>query len=128
MSAFPIEGNRKRFPSIGSRLGVHLARWDLVADGEPIETPSSLLLAVRHNGRPAMLKIAREEEERQREIEERRRREELERTRERDARISALTAQAEQLALRDDFDAADRTSRATMQPTLLNFIATRCLA
>jgi streptomycin 6-kinase len=45
-------------------LGVHLARWDLVPDGEPIETPSSLLLAVRHNGVPAMLKIAREEEER----------------------------------------------------------------
>ena len=45
-------------------LGVHLARWDLVPDGEPIETPSSLLLAVRHDGVPAMLKIAREEEER----------------------------------------------------------------
>jgi streptomycin 6-kinase len=45
-------------------LGVHLARWDLVPDGEPIKTPSSLLLAVRHNGVPAMLKIAREEEER----------------------------------------------------------------
>ena len=45
-------------------LGIHLARWDLVPDGEPIKTPSSLLLAVRHNGQPAMLKIAREEEER----------------------------------------------------------------
>jgi streptomycin 6-kinase len=45
-------------------LGVHLARWDLVPDGEPITTSSSLLLAVRHNGMPAMLKIAREEEER----------------------------------------------------------------
>jgi streptomycin 6-kinase len=45
-------------------LGVHLARWDLVPDGEPIETPASLLLAVRHNGVPAMLKIAGEEEER----------------------------------------------------------------
>ncbi len=45
-------------------LGVHLARWDLVPDGEPIERPSGLLLAVRHNGVPAMLKIAREEEER----------------------------------------------------------------
>jgi streptomycin 6-kinase len=44
-------------------LGPHLARWDLVPDGEPIETPSSLLLAVRHNGVPAMLKVAREEEE-----------------------------------------------------------------
>jgi streptomycin 6-kinase len=45
-------------------LGPHLARWDLVPDGEPIKTPSSMLLAVRHNGVPAMLKIAREEEER----------------------------------------------------------------
>jgi streptomycin 6-kinase len=45
-------------------LGVHLARWELVPDGETIKTPSSLLLAVRHNGQPAMLKIAREEEER----------------------------------------------------------------
>ena len=45
-------------------LGPHLARWDLVPDGEPITTPSSLLLPVRHNGVPAMLKIAREEEER----------------------------------------------------------------
>lgn len=45
-------------------LGVHLDRWGLVPDGEPIETPSSLLLAVRHDGVSAMLKIAREEEER----------------------------------------------------------------
>ena len=45
-------------------LGVHLARWDLVPDGEPIKTSSSVLLAVRHNGVPAMLKVAREEEER----------------------------------------------------------------
>jgi streptomycin 6-kinase len=45
-------------------VGIHLAHWDLVPDGEPIETPSSLLLPVRHNGVPAMLKIAREEEER----------------------------------------------------------------
>ena len=45
-------------------LGPHLARWDLVPDGEPIATPSSLLLAVRHNGVPAMLKVACDEEER----------------------------------------------------------------
>jgi streptomycin 6-kinase len=45
-------------------LDVHLARWDLVPDGEPVETRSSLLLPVRHNGEPAMLKVAREEEER----------------------------------------------------------------
>ncbi len=41
-----------------------LARWELVPDGEAITTPSSLLLPVRHCGQPAMLKIAREEEER----------------------------------------------------------------
>jgi streptomycin 6-kinase len=45
-------------------LGHHLARWDLVPDGDPIKTPSSLLLAVRHDGQPAMLKVAHEEEER----------------------------------------------------------------
>ena len=45
-------------------LGVHLARWELVPDGEPIETPSSLLLPVRRDGVPAMLKIARADEER----------------------------------------------------------------
>jgi streptomycin 6-kinase len=41
-----------------------LARWDLVPDGAAITTPSSLLVPVRHRGEPAMLKIAREEEER----------------------------------------------------------------
>ena len=41
-----------------------LGRWDLVPDGAPIETPTSLVLPVRHRGEPAMLKIAREEEER----------------------------------------------------------------
>ena len=44
--------------------GAWLARWDLVADGEAIATPSSLLLPVRQCGQPALLKIAREEEER----------------------------------------------------------------
>jgi streptomycin 6-kinase len=44
--------------------GAWLARWDLVPDGEVITTPSSLLLPVRQHGQPAMLKIAREEEER----------------------------------------------------------------
>ena len=43
---------------------IHLARWNLVVDGEPFETPSSLVLPVRRNGEPAMLKIPREEEER----------------------------------------------------------------
>jgi len=44
--------------------GAWLARWDLVADGAAITTPSSLLLPVRQRGQPAMLKIARAEEER----------------------------------------------------------------
>jgi streptomycin 6-kinase len=42
----------------------HLARWDLTPDGDPILTHSSHLLPVRHRGRPAMLKIAVEPEER----------------------------------------------------------------
>ena len=42
----------------------HLTRWGLTADGEPITTHSSDLLPVRHRGAPAMLKIAREAEER----------------------------------------------------------------
>jgi streptomycin 6-kinase len=42
----------------------YLDRWRLAADGAPVETPSSLLLPVRRNGAPTMLKIAREEEER----------------------------------------------------------------
>ncbi len=41
----------------------HLARWGLIADGEPIATHSSDLLPVRRDGLPAMLKIAREDEE-----------------------------------------------------------------
>jgi len=41
----------------------HLALWNLSADGAPIHTHSSDLLPVRHEGRPAMLKIAREAEE-----------------------------------------------------------------
>jgi streptomycin 6-kinase len=42
----------------------YLARWGLTPDGEPIATRSSDLLPVRRAGLPAMLKIAREEEER----------------------------------------------------------------
>jgi streptomycin 6-kinase len=49
-------------PEIDARTW--LARWDLVTDGEAIATPSSLLLTVRRRGQPAMLKIARAEEER----------------------------------------------------------------
>jgi streptomycin 6-kinase len=42
----------------------HLARWGLTPDGEPIATRSSDLLPVRRTGVPAMLKVAREAEER----------------------------------------------------------------
>lgn len=41
-----------------------LDRWNLEADGEPLKTHSNLLLPVRRNGVPAMLKIAHEQEER----------------------------------------------------------------
>ena len=43
---------------------MYLEAWDLVPDGEPITTHSSDLLPVRCCGMPAMLKIARNEEER----------------------------------------------------------------
>ena len=41
-----------------------LRRWHLVPDGAPLTTPTSLLLPVRRHGEAAMLKIARQEEER----------------------------------------------------------------
>jgi streptomycin 6-kinase len=45
-------------------LDAYLARWNLVADGEPVSTPSSLLLPVRRGTELALLKIPRDEEER----------------------------------------------------------------
>jgi streptomycin 6-kinase len=42
----------------------HLALWRLVPDGAPVVTPGARLLPVRQEGRPAMLKIAVETEER----------------------------------------------------------------
>jgi streptomycin 6-kinase len=42
----------------------YLKRWNLTRDGIPIVTHSSDLLPVRQDGQPAMLKIAREAEER----------------------------------------------------------------
>jgi len=45
------------------RFDVYLDAWGLLPDGEPIYTHSSDLLPVRRNGEPAMLKIARSEEE-----------------------------------------------------------------
>jgi streptomycin 6-kinase len=45
------------------RFDDYLARWNLTPDGDPIITPTSRLLPVLHNGEPAMLKIATEDEE-----------------------------------------------------------------
>lgn len=42
----------------------HVARWGLVPDGPGFSTPSSHLLPVRLDGAPAMLKVARADEER----------------------------------------------------------------
>nr|WP_260441641.1 aminoglycoside phosphotransferase family protein [Serratia fonticola] len=44
-------------------LAPYLQRWQLEPDGQAFETHSSLLMPVRYQGRPAMLKIAREQEE-----------------------------------------------------------------
>lgn len=41
----------------------YIARWQLVPDGEPFATHTSRLLPVRRNGRPGMLKIAVEPDE-----------------------------------------------------------------
>ena len=49
---------------LGATFDRYLALWDLSQDGEPIFTRSGALLPVRRKGLPAMLKIAREEEER----------------------------------------------------------------
>jgi streptomycin 6-kinase len=42
----------------------YLTRWRLIPDGDPVATPSSILLPVRRDGVPAMLKVAHGEEER----------------------------------------------------------------
>jgi streptomycin 6-kinase len=47
-----------------SMIDIYLSQWDLIPDGKPIVTNSSRLLPVRHRGKPAMLKLATEEEER----------------------------------------------------------------
>ncbi|WP_077526657.1 aminoglycoside phosphotransferase family protein [Metapseudomonas resinovorans] len=41
----------------------YLTQWNLQPDGEPIHTPGSDLLPVRFDGLPAMLKVARDSEE-----------------------------------------------------------------
>lgn len=38
-------------------FSLHLERWQLVPDGEPIETPTSRLLPVMNGDQPAMLKL-----------------------------------------------------------------------
>lgn len=43
----------------------YLSRWQLVPDGAPIVTRAAQLLPVRHRGRPAMLKVSHEEDEKQ---------------------------------------------------------------
>jgi streptomycin 6-kinase len=48
----------------GTTFDAYLARWGLIPDGAPAVTHSSSLLPVRRDGVPAMLKIAREAEER----------------------------------------------------------------
>jgi hypothetical protein len=37
---------------------VYLSRWNLVPDGNPVTTRNARLLPVRHDGEPAMLKLA----------------------------------------------------------------------
>ena len=44
-------------------FGRYLNRWNLVPDGEAIHTHSSDLLPVQFEGKPAMLKVARSDEE-----------------------------------------------------------------
>ena len=45
-------------------LDDYLAQWRLTPDGSPQTTLTSILLPVRREGNPAMLKIATEAEER----------------------------------------------------------------
>jgi streptomycin 6-kinase len=45
-------------------IDIYLSGWDLIPEGNPIVTNSSRLLPVRYRGKPAMLKLATEEEER----------------------------------------------------------------
>jgi len=48
----------------GSPFSVYITQWRLVPDGQPMTTHSSDLLPVLYNGLPAILKVAREPEER----------------------------------------------------------------
>lgn len=44
-------------------FNIHVDRWDLIPDGDPIVTRTSRLLPVLRNGAPAMLKVAAGSEE-----------------------------------------------------------------
>lgn len=48
---------------MNSALILYMQRWQLQPDGQAFETHSSLLMPVRYRGAAAMLKIAREQEE-----------------------------------------------------------------
>jgi streptomycin 6-kinase len=50
--------------SDGLAFDAYLARWELVPDGAPIDTPRACLLPVRRDREPAMLKVAQDDEER----------------------------------------------------------------
>jgi len=52
-------------PAGPSVFDAYLARWKLVPDGSPVVTHAARLLPVRHEGRPAMLKVSHEEDEKQ---------------------------------------------------------------
>ncbi|HET8726244.1 MAG TPA: aminoglycoside phosphotransferase family protein [Alphaproteobacteria bacterium] len=45
-------------------FATHLSRWSLIPDGTPIVTNAGRVLPVRYRNRPAMLKVATEEDER----------------------------------------------------------------
>ena len=60
----PSGAPRRPVPPDASGLDRAMARWDVVADGEPVLTRSSRLLPVRAAGAAAMLKISADPQER----------------------------------------------------------------
>src|SRR4029077_18089802 len=54
----PIDPQRTFCGTSGVMFAAYLRRWGLAQDGEPIVTPTSRLLPVRHGDQFAMLKIA----------------------------------------------------------------------
>lgn len=51
-------------PVTGAWFAEHVNRWGLIPDGDPIVTAMCRLLPVRYGGKPAMLKVALDAEER----------------------------------------------------------------